>query len=150
MKKLLLFLMVASCGPSTPEVGIYTTDPVVQIHVDTYLNYKQYHQGFRAANYHIEISFADLQPASRVGECTTVTRDHYGKKTTLKYIRIDIDAWDRNPTMWQENLIFHELGHCDLGLGHGGWDTIMGQNILSTSYYEAGREKLIEELFNMR
>lgn len=39
-------------------------------------------------------------------------------KTTTNEVQIDPAAWDRMEDPGRESLIFHELGHCVLGLSH--------------------------------
>jgi hypothetical protein len=56
---------------------------------------------------YIDIKFTDL-PGAAGGVCNMLS----------KKIRIDEPSWKRKTKYQKEEVIFHELGHCVLGLGH--------------------------------
>jgi len=73
-------------------------------------------------------------------------------------IRVDPAAWGSIAGLRREYLMFHELGHCYLGLGHtddqdvdGNCVSIMASSNLVCNIVYAGqnRDDLIDELFGM-
>lgn len=57
-----------------------------------------------------------------VGRCY-----NYGTNSEYNIIHIDINYWNSSLEDSKEQLIFHELGHCVLGLGHD--DTYIYDNV---------------------
>lgn len=58
----------------------------------------------------INAVFGDTK-APIVGQCTTYSD---GRRD----IEIDKEFWDQSDDLAREELIYHELGHCAMGLGH--------------------------------
>lgn len=149
MKKLLVLslLFLSACGPqlvpqSPDPRTIAGVDPTFQPYIDLYMQTKG--SGLR---YDIPMAFAP-QSGNTIGVCTRWTSGY-------RQIAIDPIYWNASTTTWAQrvNLIFHELGHCDLNRDHietklsSGWPTSlmypMNYGFISTmqSYYFA-------ELFN--
>lgn len=63
-------------------------------------------------------------------------------------IVINPEKWDRFDKYQQEEIIFHELGHCVLGKQHVLTQSIMNRQPLPSEFYRDNRTKLIEELFH--
>lgn len=61
-------------------------------------------------------------------------------------IFIDQNWWVHSSVLQKEQLVFHELGHCAVGLGHA--KGIMGEKEIPTSFYSKNREILIVQMFN--
>jgi hypothetical protein len=107
-------------------------DPEFILYVESFERYK----GSEIRN--MDIVFKDQEPP-RVGICKY--------RGASRIIEIDPGYWERTSDYTKENLIFHELGHCDLGLGHTPMYGIMYDSILHPDFYEALRVVLIEMLF---
>lgn len=81
------------------------------------------------------------QASEYVGMCTTGA---YTPGITLK-----IDYWKEANDTQKENLLFHELGHCILGLGHNKYKSVMYPSILDPDYYLENRKQLLDDLFKV-
>ena len=106
----------------------------------------------------------DLIDAGITGEITTIHSTFNNSFAGLcnaakshKAILIDNSFWDRSNEMSRELVVFHELGHCYLGLNHstnlpsGGFcKSIMrpGNGNCLDRYDSSTREQLIDELFS--
>ena len=138
---LLTLILMMGCS-NVPRKGL-----VLYRHVDArtieYVKEFEKHYGKNIPN--ITIEFRDL-PGNAKGLCNTITRKIY----------IDEDKWYGIGKLSQEELIFHELGHCVLGLGHD--FTIKSRDFCPTSMmykdgaivegcYEKDRDYFIKELF---
>jgi hypothetical protein len=81
----------------------------------------------------------EIHKRPKVGVC------HYAVE--MRTIGIDPTYWKSASPARKENLIFHELGHCDLNLNHTEEYGIMFFSLLGTDFYKEYREDLIEDLF---
>lgn len=103
-------LMLTACGQgfqthSDPRT-IVGVDPEFAPYVQSYTGYKG-----RGLNYDIPIQFADLQ-GNTVGLCTRWSSGE-------RQIQIDRDYWNNYLDDGEKyEVIFHELGHCDLNRDH--------------------------------
>lgn len=79
--------------------------------------------------------FVDKMKGSLVGTCGSS-----GITISLQYWKI------ASPAM-REQLMFHELGHCSLGLGHVATLSIMNPYLLPETFYVDNRKRLFDELF---
>lgn len=81
-----------------------------------------------------------------VGVCFSNGNPDSGKISLLA------SFWASAPDSAKENLMFHELGHCALSLGHldcpRGANQIMCPTMLPNLYYQTQRTALIDELFH--
>lgn len=112
------------------------------------------------------VSFA-LEATARNTSCTTVSdigfdsqesiNGQVGKTTTVglcemnaRWILISRDFWSEIDDTTREILMFHELGHCALGLNHASENSIniMNPYVLSSSLYQDDREHLLDKLFS--
>lgn len=70
-------------------------------------------------------------------------------------IKLYKPAWDAMDESEQEELLFHELGHCLIGRKHCGYArnhrpiSIMYPLTIDGTYYSKNREDLVDELFNV-
>lgn len=63
-------------------------------------------------------------------------------------ITLDNQDWLKLTDTQREALLFHELGHCVLSLGHiEGRPHIMNSVLISEDYYRENRGQLINDLF---
>ena len=137
----LLFLI--ACGPLVyiedrdPRAG-HGVPPEVRPYLDSY------EQAAGRQVYDIPVSFRPLASRdnpSRVGLCVT-----YG--AGYAEIFLDPKYWEGARDSCREQLLFHELGHCDLLRGHTEDEqSIMYKNMMDCGEYAQGRNKILEELF---
>ena len=57
--------------------------------------------------------------------------------------------WDSHDDAWREQLIFHEMGHCVLGLDHDRCPSIMCACLSPSPEYIKNREKWLRYLFQL-
>jgi len=97
----------------------------------------------------IGAELTDIEDAS--GQCVTQAN---GQRS----IRIDRGYWGRVSTLKQELLIFHELGHCYLGLRHndekdasGNCISMMASGLgdCRSNYNNRTRENYLDKLFEL-
>jgi len=95
---------VFNIGDNTP-ITTYTTDPEFYSYIDNF------NSDF-SLNTKVAISFGDIDPYSEtaVGACF--------KRKAGNYIFIRKETWESYNDYQKEVLIYHELGHCELNLGH--------------------------------
>ena len=62
-------------------------------------------------------------------------------------LSLNWEVWEHLGPVQQELLVYHELGHCFLGLGHEDM-SIMSYPLLNEYEYGANREKYLDKLFN--
>lgn len=115
MRSLIILFAIVSCGPfeDTDDYKPYRGGPgsqSVDPEMQEYYNRFEVKIGVNAN--HIPSTFSYIKEhENAVGLCWDYGyHDHE--------IEIDIDYWNRVSDLGREQLIFHELGHCALGLGH--------------------------------
>lgn len=97
----LILTTISACGkPNAPAI--------VEPELGEYADRFEKDVGFSAAN--IDIIFDNLTD-NIVGLCTT----GLGRKPEIK---VDKGFWERSSDTAREELMYHELGHCALGLNH--------------------------------
>src|SRR5207253_2354515 len=100
----------------------------------------------------IKINFIPL-PARDEGRCWYRT-DKYGERHAIE-IELNSDNWSALSRSEQEQLVFHELGHCVLHRSHNPYlrriderpESIMYPTLIPRLDYEEHREMYIYELF---
>lgn len=140
-----LILLLSSCAPAPKDdprtiVGI---NPVFQVHVDSYLRDKG-----SLLSYDIPIQFAKLSGIN-VAVCTRWSSGY-------RQIEVDPDFWYSHSYTEQKEVIYHELGHCDLNRDHvtdldsnGIPKSIMYPYAFGLNWYGDYQERLlINELMN--
>lgn len=95
----------------------------------------------RARGRHVAVStniqFVDTQEVS--GKCTI-------GPLNIRDITVLRQQWEILSDVKRELLLFHELGHCELGRKH--WaDSIMAEPPLQSHDFEKHRGELLDELF---
>jgi len=126
---ILLSIFLSSCS-GFQRVG--HIDPVFKSYVKSF----EEHKGARVRD--MDIIF-NVQSNYRVGICI--------RRTERPRVEIDPIFWMTANTTMKENLIFHELGHCDLNLSHTTEYSIMHPSIIDPVFYNDNREYLINLLF---
>lgn len=127
-----------------------------EVYVNTQFEY--YFERFEAAALErgLELDIEDLTAhlsiipeANVAGVCET---EESGDRT----IRVDNIYWEQEDEWGREFVIFHELGHCVLGLGHTDTQDAQGncRSIMQSGlsgcvmpYNEETREEYLDELF---
>ena len=135
MKYLLLVLIslvLAGCGGCGRAPGSYVG---FEPYVDAFVAEGAV-RGVSVDMYGIDIKLVDTLPENTLGIC-----NHYtGHISLLK------SFWELFPNE-REELIFHELGHCVLGLGHSE-SGIMRPIHLYSSEYQPHRTEYLDILFD--
>jgi hypothetical protein len=92
----------------------------------------------------IPIYYGEL-PYPKAGVCRSIG--------SYQEIILDISSWVVYSYLRRELVIFHELGHCTLGLGHNDKllsdncpSSLMNTELVPSNCYERHREYYIEEL----
>lgn len=100
-------ILLSACAPvkKTDPRSIHGVDPAFIPYLNQYLSYKGH-----ALYYDIPIQFADLG-GSTVGLCSRWSSGY-------RQIQVDRDYWSYADEGHKQELIDHELGHCDLGRDH--------------------------------
>ena len=109
MRYLFIALFLVGCGQqqANDPRSISGINPAFSSEIQTYLNYKPSHK----LDYDIPIQFGELD-GDTVGLCTRWSNGY-------RQIVVDQYYWERIATPNERrSLIAHELGHCDLNLGH--------------------------------
>jgi hypothetical protein len=141
---ILLPFLITGCG----SYHLYSfIDPELKEYVELYEEEKGAPIGIK----YLSVEFTDAEMKSE-------DRDIHGQCIKTKYksifgtnaqhtIVIDRSDWEYLNDVQREILIFHELGHCDLYLGHDHEPSIMQENLINWQYYLNNREELLDELF---
>lgn len=104
------------------------------------------HKGGRLPIKQLQLKFTNTMPPnapSAVGVCYTQT----------KVMKVLKSFWDRASSFQKKALIFHELGHCYLKLGHnsgksnGHPESIMYPSVIPAYSFSMYESEYIEELF---
>jgi hypothetical protein len=95
--------------PIEPEV-IYQTDTVFQALLEKFQSLAQYYN--RNITAHVAIIFGNTRPngGRAIGYCKI--------RNQQNLVVIDRNYWESQDLLTQENIIFHELGHCLLMRPH--------------------------------
>lgn len=141
MKNLIIVLLglsITGCGPDL-NIGYHVTDSKLQPYVDIYVEYKEEYLGYGETHRDITIKFGKLEQI-KLGICR-----HNGDET--KEIIINTIHWDRLSEVKKEQLMIHELMHCDGNLRHtnGG---IMNAIQISEKEYVDNLDILLQNEFN--
>jgi hypothetical protein len=100
-----MLLLLISCGKQPYIEQHYTS---VEPDIEPYFN--RFHEKVGINPINISAEF-EVLPKPTVGQCLTYSNG-------VRVIQIDPVYWAMANDDQKEILIFHELGHCALGLGH--------------------------------
>lgn len=142
----LLALFVCSCGFYSVPPGYI--DPEFQAYVTEYKKHKLYYSGVNKIK-RLSITFKEL-PSNLDGECQILSFSNIiTKKETMAYRQIFInkDHWQNYDYIEKTLLIYHELGHCDLGLDHSYENTIMNEYGIDVSVFVTDPVYYLDLLF---
>jgi hypothetical protein len=146
IKKILLYIVFGGHFAMTPNIK--HIDPILFKYVDRF-------QFFYGKNINFEVSFDDLEnPMTdrNLGFCSFIT----GSKFRL--VKINRKLWKTLGEYGKEQLIFHELGHCELNRNHENsyTDHKIPKSIMyyvgfgDMQYYFFNRGYYIKELFSKK
>jgi hypothetical protein len=125
-------LISLSACDKEKQTNLYL-DSELSSYVEYYKDFKQINYGTREldkkiVSIHFESKGA-YSLSGKVGMCKIYSKTEFGVKTVTKKVIIDRDYWDRQNEYLATNgesyveskklqILFHELGHCDLGRDH--------------------------------
>jgi hypothetical protein len=101
-------LFLSSCITIENEVAFINYE--VMPYLNAYKEYKLLFLNRRELDYNISIIFKHLPNAA--GSCFK------NYLTGSRAITLDTVLWNKNDDNYRLQLLFHELGHCDLNLDH--------------------------------
>lgn len=131
------YVFITSCGKFRAKF----IEPEVLPYLEVYNQYKIEYLG-QEFDYGVNVFFEDLKD-NRIGECKKFS-DGYRK------INIDFEFWERASGLDREVLVLHELGHCDLGLGHTEGPAIMQKFHLNGLRYNREKDFYLSNFFGLQ
>ena len=146
MKNVLLSITIVlsiGCASHHDTFDVTNLEPSVQVHLNSYFIEKLRFTGHNFAYYNIKIKFENLL-GNELAVCSI-----YKDKTQPRTIRIHPERWFAASESQREQLVFHEMGHCDLDIQKHTNSGIMIARQLQDSFYVNNREALVLELFDM-
>lgn len=151
MKKLasiIAIILMPSCAPFENSIIRCHDDSLIE-HVDAYLAYKYEYLGTGKPESTIDIYIGDLDGQNGVCRYREIKKRYSGYKYVEKQIIIKREYWENANYYQRQEIVFHELGHCDLGIiGHiDDGPHIMNSSVLQ--FDTSGQwEDLVFDLFN--
>ncbi len=138
-------ILLAACAKDEDEVYVNT-------------QFEYYFQRFEEAALErgMELDIEDLTAHISINLGTNVAGVCETAETGDRTIRVDDIYWEQSDEWGREFVIFHELGHCVLGLGHTDTQDAQGNcvSIMQSGlsgcvmpYNETTREEYLDELF---
>lgn len=144
--KLVVISLWVTLGIQSIKVNSTNTSPDFKVFIETY-------EQLSNTKVTTPISFVDKFEDNVVGVCYTYVNG-------LREIKVSKRFWFNNSYATKEQLIFHELAHCEAGLDHddkeivkNGWTipkTIMNSVLVNNYIYTTFRQYYLDELFNKR
>lgn len=158
---LLMILILVGCGADNPfpildHIKLYRPGDMNQeppfIHEEVLEYYGKFLDIYGLSPFDIPVDFRD-QKLPVVGICIEYSNGD-------KEIQLDRKAWDSFSKAEREMLVFHELGHCLLNLGHYNEkiitdkfgdipSSIMNSYILDTRWYKHYYDSYVEQFRGM-
>lgn len=102
----LYILILIGCGQDPYSEGIKTNNPIFNEHIE-------YFKYLYRVDVNVPIILTDITDGHSVGICHAYTPNNHHN-----WIEIDSKYWLKLSYYGKQQLIFHELGHCVLGLNH--------------------------------
>lgn len=130
---LFLLILTSACGVQNKESASQgSIDSRAEKYVETFVSYGT-KLGSSLDTYSLTVSFSESMPQSTnggqvIGYCQRYSN---GQKTVV----LKESYWNSASVSDREQLIFHELGHCLLGLTHN--DTVESAPLWSNTNYQA-------------
>lgn len=104
----MVMVIASGCGPKEPSQPKYDVHPVI-VDDDLAPYASRFEDDIGRSTAGISMGFGDLS-GNVVGQCTI-----QGPNKTILILK---SFWDASDDYQREQLMYHELGHCALGLGH--------------------------------
>lgn len=111
-KSLIFLLLITGCGSLQKPKDIYNNSVDFSAYTNAYKEYKLEHLGTKEVGYVINVRYSHLESPT-VGLCVRPSIH-----SLPRIIKIDPTYWEKADDETRLNLIFHELGHCDLNCEH--------------------------------
>ena len=108
---ILLALTLTCCATLDKAPGIYDETNEFTYYTESYLKHREIHLGSRTTRFAINISCRRIQ-RPQVAQC------HRPSEGFTREIFIDPAYWASITENMRFNIIYHELGHCDLDVEH--------------------------------
>ena len=158
---LMFVLLITSCQrdeviEEMPEPDI-SIDGYPGVEEDLWVYFERFEEEARARGYDIDLIrdeitgvIREIEDGGVAGECTYSSHQP-------NHVTIDKTFWDGASDRYREFVVFHELGHCDLGRDHreaanqaGLCLSIMrsGLGDCRDAYNSVNREVYLDELFD--
>ena len=141
-KKIWIYIFILEIvGCAEPFQTYPVSDPIFDQYINQYTLDKELYAGTSEVS-RIVISLKDIKDPYVIGECTL------GRSYNI--IHIDSDYWFHATTTDTDRLllIYHEMGHCDLGIHEHDQDyTIMNAYHLSPSRFDYNPDFYLRNLF---
>ena len=152
---LLMPLVIVGCGLRIFDVKKRYDTPNKHVTDETFRDNISTFESYRSNIVTTPIIFDDNMSDSIGGVCTKWLRS---KKIVYREITINTEYWDSISEAQQQQLIDHELGHCELNRGHNDEKlendqpaSIMNSYVFGLNeirYMELNLDYYIDELFN--
>ncbi len=144
------FTFLVGCAPKNPHRPIVQIDPAFEVHVDKFMSLSVANGGPSHIT-DLVIQFRRLD-----GSFANCRTDH----DETPVISVDPVVWRALNETDQQNIIFHEMGHCVLRrrhqdniiagfLGIGIQDSIMSPSLLPTATFLTNQAYFERELFQV-
>ena len=108
---ILLALTLTGCATLDKAPGIYDPENSFVTYTESYLQHRETYLGSSIPNFSITITFRRL-PEPKAGYCRRPSEGF------ARDIYIDPSYWASITENMRFNIIYHELGHCDLDVEH--------------------------------
>ncbi len=145
------FLLTLSSCEVDPVVNYVEVDTSLQDYYERFID-EAYVRGLdiEDATYQVNARIGEISEPNVIGQCSW-------NQSHVHNILVDEDYWRTASDLQREFLMFHELGHCVLGLDHndmadarGNCGSIMssGSGNCRVMYTYTNRKALLDELFS--
>lgn len=161
MRYILLLLFLTGCGGSsgggggnnTPDRPYQPLVYSVPIEVDQYVRSFKLEAEARGIVLPTNLIVRFVDSIESDPHSPLVTWGYCQMGENAPEITLTMPIWNSSSDIAKELLLFHELGHCWLGLDHtGSIFSIMNPSIMNTGfriYYQSWRTQMIDELFGL-
>jgi len=146
----LSFLVLSACEPETIVISV--VDTPLQAYFNRFIDEAAI-RGLDVtyATSQVDATISDIAEPNVIGQCSW-------NQTHQHSITLDKNYWSKANELQREFVVFHELGHCVLGLDHvdntdayGNCTSIMtsGTGDCRVLYTNNNRSRLLDDLFEM-
>ena len=141
IKYLILFILIG-CGADKLDFPEFSTDEDYSFYLNQFKDDYYRFTGVEI-NQEVPLHLTDtaLNETNSPGQCLSF------KRSKFVYVSINKARWDTMSDNYKKTLVYHELGHCLLGLEHGEGGPIMNSSLSPSFFVE---EWHLKELFSFR